>query len=99
VDAVTRITITGKGADPIVIVGTTGNAATPLSSSRNMARALEQGVLVVVEVVQHTGYGANACIVDAVDRYLITLEVPKNEMHCAGWHRSLSCGIVHLPET
>lgn len=83
VDAVTRVAITGKGAGPIVVVGTTGDAATPLSSSRNMARALEQGVLVVVEADQHTGYGANACIVDVVDRYLIDLVVPDNEKRCA----------------
>ena len=83
VEAVTRVAITGKGAGPLVVVGTTGDAATPLSSSRNMARALEQGVLVVVEADQHTGYGANACIVDAVDRYLIDLVVPDNELRCA----------------
>jgi hypothetical protein len=83
VEAVTRIAITGKGAGPIVVIGTTGDAATPLSSSRNMAKALENGILIVVEADQHTGYGANSCVVDAVDRYLIDLEIPKNETRCA----------------
>jgi pimeloyl-ACP methyl ester carboxylesterase len=82
VEAVTRITITGKGAGPIVVVGTTGDAATPLSSSRNMAKALEQGILVIVEADQHTGYGANSCVVEAVDRYLIDLVVPKADTRC-----------------
>ena len=83
VEAVTRITITGKGAGPIVVIGTTGDAATPLSSSRNMAKALEQGILIVVEADQHTGYGANSCVVDAVDRYLIDLKVPANDTRCS----------------
>ena len=43
-----RITITGKGAGPIVVIGTTGDAATPLSSTRNMPKGLEQGILIVV---------------------------------------------------
>ena len=77
-----RITITGVGAGPIVVVGTTGDAATPLGSTRNMAKGLEQGILIVVEANQHTGYGTNECIVKAVDDYLIDLTVPKNEMIC-----------------
>ncbi|MCX6513411.1 MAG: alpha/beta fold hydrolase, partial [Actinobacteria bacterium] len=40
-----KVVISGKGAGPIVVVGTTGDAATPLSSTRNMAKALESGVL------------------------------------------------------
>ena len=77
-----RITITGKGAGPIVVIGTTGDAATPLSSTRNMAKGLEQGILIVVEANQHTGYGTNECVVGAVDNYLINLSVPANETTC-----------------
>jgi pimeloyl-ACP methyl ester carboxylesterase len=83
VEAVTRIAITGMGAGPIVVIGTTGDAATPLSSSRNMAKALENGILIVVEADQHTGYGANSCVVDAVDRYLIDLKIPDNGTRCS----------------
>jgi hypothetical protein len=82
VEQAERITITGAGAGPIVIIGTTGDAATPLSSTRNMAKGLEQGILIVVEANQHTGYGTNECIVKAVDDYLIDLTVPKNELIC-----------------
>ena len=67
-----RVDITGKGAGPIVVVGTTGDAATPLDSTRKMAKKLEDGRLVVVTANRHTGYGENACVVDAVDAYLIT---------------------------
>lgn len=79
-----KVTITGKGAGPIVVVGTTGDAATPLDSTRKMAKSLEQGVLIVVDANQHTGYGANSCVVKAVDDYLITLTVPKDETICKG---------------
>ena len=78
----TKIDATGKGAGPIVVVGTTGDPATPLASTRKMAAALEQGILLVVEANQHTGYGANECINTAVDSYLIDLTVPVNETTC-----------------
>jgi pimeloyl-ACP methyl ester carboxylesterase len=77
-----RVTVTGKGAGPIVVVGTTGDPATPLDSTRKMALSLEQGILIVVDANQHTGYGANNCVVKAVDDYLINLSVPKNETTC-----------------
>jgi len=38
--------------------------------------------LLVVEADQHTGYGSNKCIVDAVDNYLIKLTKPTNELVC-----------------
>jgi pimeloyl-ACP methyl ester carboxylesterase len=84
VEQAAKVTITGKGAGPIVVVGTTGDAATPLSSTRKMAQGLEQGILIVVDANQHTGYGANNCVVKAVDDYLIKLTVPANETTCKG---------------
>ena len=77
-----RVTITGKGAGPIVVVGTTGDPATPLESTRKAAGYLEQGVLIIVEADQHTGYGLNACVIEAVDAYLLSLKVPENEKYC-----------------
>jgi len=77
-----KVDVTGKGAGPIVVVGTTGDPATPLSSTRKMAAALEQGVLLIVEANQHTGYGTNDCINTAVDSYLIDLTVPVSETTC-----------------
>jgi hypothetical protein len=77
-----RLTITGRGAGPIVVVGTTGDAATPLTSTRRAAAALEQGVLIIVEADRHTGYGLNSCVVERVDDYLIDLTVPENETYC-----------------
>jgi len=77
-----KIDVTGKGAGPIIVIGTTGDPATPLASTRKMAAALEKGILLIVEANQHTGYGTNDCINTAVDAYLINLTVPVNETTC-----------------
>jgi hypothetical protein len=66
-----RIAITGAGAPPILVMGTTGDPATPLDGTRRMAAALEKGRLVEVVGNRHTGYGVNACSMAAVDDYLV----------------------------
>ncbi len=78
-----RVDITGAGAGPIVVIGTTGDPATPLESSQAMADALEGGVLVVVEADEHTGYGLNRCIVDVVNDYLVELVAPDPGTVCS----------------
>lgn len=77
-----RMAITGAGAGPIVVVGTTGDPATPLEGTRRMADTLEDGRLVIVDAEQHTGYGANDCVTEAVDAYLVSLVVPADETTC-----------------
>ncbi|MEQ1698569.1 MAG: alpha/beta hydrolase [Ilumatobacteraceae bacterium] len=80
---VTPVTITGEGAGPVLVVGTTGDAATPLESTRNMAKALEDGHLVIVDADQHTGYGVNSCVNDVVDSYLVDPSTPlEDELVC-----------------
>jgi pimeloyl-ACP methyl ester carboxylesterase len=77
-----RVDIAGASAVPILVVGTTGDPATPLSSTEAMAKALEQGVLLVVVADQHTGYGVNQCSYDVVDGYLVDLTVPESGTRC-----------------
>lgn len=77
-----RIAITGKGAGPILVVGTTGDSATPLASSRKMAETLEDGRLIVNNAQRHTGYGSNDCVTSAVDDYLITTKISYREKAC-----------------
>ena len=78
-----RIEITGIGAGPIVVIGTTGDPSTPLESSRAMADALEDGRLVIVVANQHTGYRANSCVNDLVEDYLVNLVAPADETTCS----------------
>ena len=48
-----------------------------------MARALQDGHLVVVNADQHTGYGVNRCVDAAVDGYLVDPEAPlADEIDC-----------------
>jgi pimeloyl-ACP methyl ester carboxylesterase len=79
-----RIEITGRDAGPIVVVGTTGDAATPLAGTQKMAEALEDGHLVVVVGNQHTGYGIDECSSRAVEDYLIDPvgHVPAQGLRC-----------------
>ncbi|MGE0138448.1 MAG: alpha/beta hydrolase [Ilumatobacteraceae bacterium] len=77
-----RTAITGAGAGPILVVGTTGDPATPLEGSQAMATALEGGRLLTVEGDEHTGYGINECSIETIDRYLIDLELPDEGTRC-----------------
>jgi pimeloyl-ACP methyl ester carboxylesterase len=78
-----RAEITGERAGPIVVIGTTGDPSTPLTSSAAMADALEEGRLVTVEANQHTAYRSGECINEIVHRYLIWLEVPDVDARCS----------------
>lgn len=78
-----RVDITGDGAGPVLVIGTTGDPATPLEGTRNMARALDDGRLAVATANQHIGYNTSLCINDLVDEYLVDLVAPDEEVTCA----------------
>jgi pimeloyl-ACP methyl ester carboxylesterase len=78
-----RAEITGERAGPIVVIGTTGDPSTPLTSSAAMADALEEGTLVTVEANRHTAYRSGDCINDIVHDYLIWLEKPEVDARCS----------------
>jgi pimeloyl-ACP methyl ester carboxylesterase len=79
-----QVTITGKGAGPIVVVGTTGDPATPLAGSKKMADTLDDGHLLIVDANQHTGYGIDTCAGRVVDHYLVDPKghVPADGTRC-----------------
>ncbi len=74
--------ITAAGAPPILVVGTTGDPATPYQWAVNLAGELESGVLLTRKGEGHTAYGESPCIEGHVDRYLISLEVPPPDTTC-----------------
>ena len=78
-----RIEITGAGAGPIVVIGTTGDPATPLASSKAMADKLEDGRLVIVEANEHTGYRSDQCVRGIVHEYLLQLVPPDDGTVCS----------------
>jgi hypothetical protein len=69
--------ITAAGAPPIVVLGTTGDPATPVEWARSVASQLPGGVLLTLRGEGHTAYRNRvACINDRVDRYLVDGVVP-----------------------
>ena len=80
----TRKPVRATGANPIVVVGTTHDPATPYVMSVNLAQQLSSGVLVTSEGWDHTAYSKDAsqCIVDAVEGYLVSGTVPADGVRC-----------------
>ncbi|MEU8243221.1 alpha/beta hydrolase [Actinoplanes missouriensis] len=73
-----------KGAPDIVVVGTTGDPATPYENTADLANMLgpDVGHVLTWEGEGHTAYPSTKCIVDAVDDYLIDLKVPQEGLRC-----------------
>jgi pimeloyl-ACP methyl ester carboxylesterase len=75
--------LTAVGAPPILVVGTTRDPATPLVQARALAGELDRGRLLVADGEQHTAFGqGNACVDDAVTRYLVERRVPRAGTRC-----------------
>ena len=74
--------VSAAGAPPIVVVGTTGDPATPYPWAVALARELDSGVLVTHQGEGHTAYQSSTCVQRAVDLYLVDLTVPKQGLVC-----------------
>ncbi|MGD9483412.1 alpha/beta hydrolase [Streptomyces sp. TRM70308] len=77
--------VSAPGAAPVVVVGTTGDPATPVEGAERMARELGEdvGVLLTYEGEGHGAYiGADPCVRDAVDGYLLSGRVPRDGTRC-----------------
>ncbi|SDR74123.1 alpha/beta hydrolase fold [Friedmanniella luteola] len=75
--------ITGAGAAPVVVLGTTGDPATPYENAVGMADQLESGVLVTLEGEGHTAYDQSACVRGLVLPYLVGGPPPADGSRCA----------------
>ena len=76
-----------KGAAPILVIGTTGDPATPYEDAVALADQLESGQLLTWEGNGHTAYGSSGsgpCVTKAVDTYLLTGTMPKKGLTCHG---------------
>ena len=72
-----------EGAAPILVVGTTGDPATPYAWAEELADLLSSATLLTYEGEGHTAYGSsNDCIADTVDAYLLTGAVPADGTRC-----------------
>jgi pimeloyl-ACP methyl ester carboxylesterase len=71
-----------RGAPPIVVVGSTGDPLTSYADAEAMAKQLTSGVLLTRDGPGHTAYRKSRCIDDAVNAYLIDLQVPAQGTMC-----------------
>jgi len=72
-----------KGSNEILVVGTTGDPATPYKWSQSLAKQLDNATLLTYNGHGHTAYGrSNDCITSAVDGYLIDGKVPAADTQC-----------------
>ncbi|WP_246454339.1 alpha/beta hydrolase [Leucobacter denitrificans] len=77
-----RDKVTARGSDPILVLGTTGDPATPYQWAVDLAENLENGVLVSLEGEGHTAYGKNSCVDRVVESYLLDGTTPENGLVC-----------------
>jgi pimeloyl-ACP methyl ester carboxylesterase len=67
----------------IVIVGTTGDPATPYEWAQGLHKLLPNSALLTFVGDGHTGQGrGNACIDDAVNAYYLSGEIPAADLRC-----------------
>ncbi|MFJ6027828.1 alpha/beta hydrolase [Pseudarthrobacter sp. NPDC092424] len=71
------------GDSPIVVIGTTGDPATPVEWAASLRKQLGNAVLMTWKGEGHTAYGrSNTCIEDPVDNYLVNGKVPADNTVC-----------------
>lgn len=76
-----RVEVTA--ASPIVIVGTTGDPATPYDWAVSLSEQLAPSVLITRVGEGHTGFNkGNACVDDAVESYLLSGTAPESALRC-----------------
>jgi pimeloyl-ACP methyl ester carboxylesterase len=74
--------IDGDGAPPIVVIGTTGDPATPYEYAKSMADELSSAVLVTFDGEGHLAYGQSRCVKTLIDAYLVRDQVPRDGTRC-----------------
>ena len=74
-----------KGAPPIMVIGTTGDPATPYSEAKSLAQeVLSDGFLVTYNGEGHTVYGGDVeCINEVVDNFFFTGKLPAKDPNCS----------------
>lgn len=78
-----QLKITAKGADPILVLGATGDPATPYQQAEWMADQLDSGVLLTWKGAGHGVYAlGNSCAKKHVEDYVNEGVVPKDRTTC-----------------
>jgi pimeloyl-ACP methyl ester carboxylesterase len=80
----TKGPVTGDGANPVVIIGTTGDPATPYNWSLSLAEQLGQSRHLTLVAEGHLAYNkGSSCINEAVEEYFVTGALPPDGLVCS----------------
>lgn len=74
--------VRAPGAPAILVIGSTGDAATPYAQAVRVADDLEAGTLLTVEREGHVALGHSTCADAAATRYLVDLVTPAVGTRC-----------------
>ena len=75
--------VTAEGADPIVVVGTTRDPATPYEWSVRLHDQLAKASLITYDGDGHTAYmRSNTCVDKPIDEFYLKGTVPKDGLKC-----------------
>jgi len=79
-----NLKLTGKGAAPILVVGATGDSATPYQQAVTMAKQLESGHLLTYDGPGHGSVtSGNACVDETVTAYFEDGTLPEDGKTCS----------------
>ncbi|GAA2827347.1 alpha/beta hydrolase [Kitasatospora sp. CM 4170] len=77
--------VRAEGSTPILVVGSTGDPATPYAAAENLAKGLAHATLLTREGEGHGAFGrGNTCIDAAYEAYLVSGAMPAPGTRCAG---------------
>ena len=66
----------------MLVIGTTGDPATPYEQAVRVARNLAHGRLLTFVGDRHAAYGASRCAADAEAAYFVDLQLPPEGTTC-----------------
>jgi pimeloyl-ACP methyl ester carboxylesterase len=74
--------VTAPGAPPMLVIGTTGDAATPYEQAVRVASTLQNGRLLTFDGSGHAAFGKSTCAENAEAAYFIDLTLPPEGKVC-----------------
>lgn len=75
--------VSAAGAPQIMVVGTTGDPATPYAWSQRLASELDSSFLVTLEAERHVAAGTNSCVDDRYEQYLLHPDAGFSDLTCS----------------
>ncbi|MEF2978724.1 alpha/beta hydrolase [Subtercola sp. YIM 133946] len=74
--------VSAPGANPILVIGTTDDPATPYEDAQSVAKQLESAQLITFVGEGHTAYNSSTCVHGIVNQYFLTGAVPSSDPKC-----------------